>query len=118
MINPIQKLIISLTIIPLIIIVNSLPSLGSISETKTAAGNRDIGTEDLRKFPSNQAEGDYLSFGNLSHQLNLLNDAEMNNISPIKAEANSTNKLWQLNQLLTAARNEKTRECRVSGLCS
>ncbi|OCQ98475.1 hypothetical protein BCD67_07895 [Oscillatoriales cyanobacterium USR001] len=117
MISMTRKMIISLTIIPLIIIVNSRPSLGSIGETQTPAANRNIETEELRQWPRNQPADDYITVANLEQQLSLLNDGEINNTSSIEVQTNSINKLWHLNRLLTAARNEKTKECRASGLC-
>jgi hypothetical protein len=55
------KLIISLAILPIIIIVNSSPSLASIGSTKTAKSNHDIGQEKLLEFASKNNEVIYLN---------------------------------------------------------
>jgi hypothetical protein len=118
MINVTLKLIISLAILPIIIIVNSSPSLASISTAETAEANQDIGKEKSIQFLSNKDEAIYLSTANFAQEIRSLNQIKINQSNVIKAEAKITNKVWLLDHLLTAARNEKTRECRVSGICS
>jgi uncharacterized surface anchored protein len=112
------KLIISLAILPIIIIVNSSPSLASIGSTKTAKSNHDIGQEKLLEFASKNNEVIYLNRSNFAQEIRSFNQMKINQGNVIKAEAKSTNKFWLLDHLLTAARNEKTRECRISGICS
>jgi hypothetical protein len=118
MINVTLKLIISLAILPIIIIINSSPSLASISSVETAEANQDIGNEKLLEFASKKHEEIYLNRSNFEQEIRSLNQIKINQSNVIKAEAKSTNKFWLLEHLLTAARNEKTRECRVSGICS
>lgn len=118
MINVTLKLIISLAILPIIIIVNSSPSLASISRVETVEANQDIGQEKSNQFLSNKDKAIYLNRSNFEQEIRPLNQIKINQSNVIKAEAKSTIKFWLLDHLLTAARNEKTRECRVSGICS
>jgi hypothetical protein len=118
MINVMLKPIISLAILPVIILVNSQSSLASIGRTKTAESNLDIGKE-LIRFPGQIATENHLKIDNFDTKIMSSNQVDNNQIRLMKAEANSKkNRPWFLEHLLTAARNEKTRECRVSGICS
>jgi len=119
MLKMMQKNIIMLAVLPLLLMVNVTPSLASISGIKIAEADRDMLAQDFRQKPSSQAEADYLTAANLEQLFRLLdNHVEINATNPIAASDNSTDKLLQSDLLLIAARNEKTRECRVSGLCS
>lgn len=118
MLNVMRRIVIAIAALPLLLIVNISQSLASISSIKVAESHQDIWTQDFRQNSNSEVEADHLIAANLEQQFRLLgNNVEINATDP-KAAVNNPDQLLQSELLLIAARNEKTRECRVSGLCS
>ena len=97
--NTIPRIIIFSALLPLLLIVNASQSLASISGIKIA-------------------ESSHLTTTNLEHQSQLSDRNVEIKIELTEALGRDTDQLLQSELLLIAARNEKTKECRVSGLCS
>ena len=119
MLKVMRKLIIVIAALPLLLMVNVSQSLANISGIKIADDRQDILAQDFRQNPNSETEADSLTAAYLEQQFRLLdNSVEIKATYPAAVADNSTTKLLQSDLLLIAARNEKTRECRVSGLCS
>lgn len=97
--HAIAKIIFFSTVLPLLLTVSTSQSWANITSIKIAEGNN-------------------LTTANLENQSPLSNRNLKMKVELAEVLGRGKDTRLQSDLLLVAARNEKTRECRVSGLCS
>nr|WP_234709953.1 hypothetical protein [Kamptonema formosum] len=97
--HAIAKIIFFSTVLPLLLTVSTSQSWATITSIKIAESNN-------------------LTTANLEHQSPLSNRNLKMKVELAEVLGRGKDRRLQSDLLLVAARNEKTRECRVSGLCS
>ncbi|MDB9511689.1 hypothetical protein PN499_10885 [Kamptonema animale CS-326] len=97
--HAIAKIIFFSTVLPLLLTVSTSQSWATITSIKIAESNN-------------------LTTANLEHQSSLSNRNLKMKVELAEVLGRGKDRRLQSDLLLVAARNEKTRECRVSGLCS
>ena len=97
--HAIAKIMFFSTVLPLLLIVNTSQSWATITSIKIAESNN-------------------LTTANLKDRSPLSNRNVKMKVELAEVLGSGKDRRLQSDLLLVAARNEKTRECRVSGLCS